>query len=75
MHADVFFFISAVGFVILFVLWALLAVYLMRATRAFHRLVRKAHRDADEIGGKAKDMLDDVKESSIFHLFFKHKKK
>jgi hypothetical protein len=48
-----------------------LLVYLIRISRTFNKIIERAERDIDEIGDITKEMLEEVKDSTLFHLFFK----
>lgn len=75
MQSEVFFFISAVGFVLLWILVAIFLVYLIRATRALSRIAEMAERNIEHVGDMTKEMLDDVRESAVFGFLFKKKKR
>lgn len=75
MQSQVFFFISSVGFVILSILVAVLMYYLIRAAKTFERIMAKLERDIENIGDATAEMLDDLRESSLFRFFVKRVKK
>jgi hypothetical protein len=75
LNSEIFFFISSIGFVVLFILLAILIFYLIRATRIFNSLMGKVEDDIDKIGDTTKELLEDVRDSTIFNFFFKKKKK
>mgnify|MGYP001576873685 CR=1 FL=1 len=75
MQSEIFFFISSIGFVILWVLIAILVIYLIRATKTFNKIIEKVEKDIDHIGDTTKEMLEEVKDSYIFNLVFGKKKK
>ena len=75
LQSQVFFFISSIGFIIL---WALLAVflyYLIRAMNTFSRVMDKIEGGVNTIGDTTKEMLGEIKNSLIFNFLFKKKKK
>lgn len=74
-QSQIFFFISSVGFVILWILVGVLLFYLIRATRTFSKIIDKAEKDIDNIGDTTKEMLEDVRDSAVFGFFFRRKKK
>lgn len=74
-QAQIFFFISSIGFVLLWILIAIFLVYLIRATYTFSRIIRKVEKDIDNIGDTTREMLEDVRESTIFNFLFRKKKK
>ncbi len=75
LHSEIFFFISSIGFVILAVLLAILIIYIIRATKTFHSIMEKVESDIDNIGDTTKELLEDIRESTIFNFLFKKKKK
>lgn len=75
MQSETFFFISSIGFIILGVLVAAILISILRACRAFSRILEKAEKDIDSIGDTTKEMLDDMRESSVFQFLFRRKRK
>jgi len=75
LQMQIFFFISSVGFILLFLLVAILLLYLIRATSAFSRIMEKAEKDIDKLGDTTKEMLEDLRDSIIFKFLFGKKKK
>jgi len=74
-QSEVFFFISSIGFVTLWILVAIFLVYLIRATNAFSKIMEKAEKDINEIGDTTKEMIEDMKDSVIFNFLFRKKKR
>ncbi len=75
MQSQIFFFISSVGFVFLWVLVAIFLVYLVRATKTFSKIMDGIEKDVDHIGDTTKEMLNEVRDSAIFNFVFRQKKK
>jgi uncharacterized protein YoxC len=75
LQLQVFFFISSVGFVILAILLAIFLFYLIRTTHTLSRIMGKVEKDIDNIGDTTKEILDDVRDSVVFNLLFRKKKK
>lgn len=75
MQSEVFFFISSIGFVLLWVLTAIFLIYLIRATNTLGRIMERAEDDIDSMGDTTKEMLEDIHESVIFNFLFRKKKK
>lgn len=75
LQSQVFFFISSVGFVVLWILAAIFLFYLIRAMKTFSRIMNKIEKDIDNIGDTTKEILNDVKDSIIFNFLFRKKKK
>jgi len=74
-QSQVFFFISSIGFVILWILVAVFLVYLIRATDTFSRIMSKMEKDIDEIGDTTKEIVEDMRDSAVFNFVFRKKKK
>jgi hypothetical protein len=75
LQSQVFFFISSVGFVFLWILLAIFLYYLIRATSAFSRIMEKVEKDIGDIGDTTKEMLDDLRDNVVFKFLFGKKKK
>ena len=74
-QSDIFFFISSIGFVTLWILIAIFFVYLIRAMHTFSRILQQIEKGINEIGDTTKDMLEDMRESAIFRFIFGKKRK
>jgi len=75
LQSQIFFFISSIGFIILWVVVAICLIYLIRATAIFSRIMEKIEKDIDNIGDTTAEVLDDMRESAIFQFLFRRKKK
>ncbi|MFA6177281.1 MAG: hypothetical protein WC694_00050 [Candidatus Paceibacterota bacterium] len=75
LQSQVFFFISSVGFVFLWILTAIFLFYLIRITRTFSRIMNKIEDNINRIGDTTKEMLGDLRDSSLFNFFLRKKKK
>lgn len=73
-YIQLFFILSSVGFVFLWVFISIFLFYLICAMRTFHRIAQKLEKNIDELSGDAKDLVKDIKESVVFNFFFKKKK-
>jgi uncharacterized protein YoxC len=74
-QSQVFFFISSVGFVFLWILAAIFLYYLIRATSALSRITEKFEKDINNIGDTTRELLDDMKDNIIFKFLFGKKRK
>ena len=74
-QSDVFFFISSIGFVSLWILLAIFLIYLIKISHKFSRIIDKVEEDINEISDTTKDMFLDMKESAFFHFLFGAKKR
>jgi uncharacterized protein YoxC len=75
MQSQIFFFISSVGFVVLWIATAVALFYLIRAIKTFSRIINKLEKDIENIGDTTEELLGDIRDSSIFQFFFRGKKK
>ena len=75
MQSEVFFFISSVGFIILWILMAIFLIYLIRAMNSFSRMMNKVEKNVGDISDEAKEMVEDIRESTVFQFLFKKKRK
>jgi hypothetical protein len=73
-HADIFFFISSIGCILIVILLATALVYLIRLLRKIDRLAQQLKDRAHAIGQSAEGMIDDIRESPAFG-FLVHKKR
>ncbi len=74
-HADIFFFISSIGFIILGILSIILMVRIITITRSFSRIIKKVEKDIETIGDTTKEMIEEMHDSSLFRLLFNGRKK
>lgn len=75
LQSQIFFFISSIGFVILWVLVVVAFFRLICAINIFSRIMRRVERDIDNIGDTTKEMFKEMRDSSFFHFFFGRKRK
>lgn len=73
-NAELFFIISSVSFVILWILVAIFLFYLIRATKAFSQIIEKIEGGINKAGDITKEMLGDLRDSAIFNFIFRKKK-
>ncbi|MBI3888517.1 hypothetical protein HY311_01865 [Candidatus Nomurabacteria bacterium] len=74
-QSQVFFFISSVGFVFLWILAAIFLFYLIRAMSAFSRIMDKIEKDMNNISDTTRDLFEDMRDSVIFNFLFGKKRK
>ncbi len=74
-HADIFFFISSIGFIILGVLAIVLMVKIIQITNTFHRIIKKVESGIDTIGDTTKEIMEEMQDSLLFRFLFKGRKK
>jgi uncharacterized protein YoxC len=71
----IFFLISSLGFIILFILVAVFLLYVIHSVRTAKRILEKVENNIDQIGDAAKGMLEDLRDNIIFKFLFGRKKK
>jgi uncharacterized protein YoxC len=74
-HADIFFLVSTIGFIIIFILLAAVLIYLIRLLNSVARISKKIEKDIDNIGDTAKNFIMQLSDSTIFSWIFGTKKK
>jgi hypothetical protein len=75
LQSQVFFFISSVGFITLWIFLSVFLFYLIRVTKIFSTILLKIEKDIDTIGDTTKEMIEEVRESAFFRFVFRKKKK
>lgn len=74
-QSDLFFIISSVGFVLLWIFVAILLFYLIRISHSFSRIMDKIEDNVNKIGDTTKEMLEDLRDNKLFSFFIKKKRK
>lgn len=74
-QSEVFFIISSIGFVLLWVFVAILLFYLIRISQSFSRIMDKIEDNVNKIGDTTKEMLEDLRDNKLFSFFIKKKRK
>ena len=74
-QSQVFFFISSMGFIFLWILAATFLYYLIRVARAFSRIMDMIENHINTVGDITKEMLSEMKDNPIFNFLFGKKKK
>ena len=74
-QAQVFFFISSIGFIFLWVMVAIFLFYLIRIANTLSRLVEKFEKNIDNIGDTTKELLSEMRDNLIFKFLFGKRKK
>jgi uncharacterized protein YoxC len=75
LQSQVFFFISSVGFIFLWILVAIFLFYLIRAMNAFSRIMDRIEKDMNNISDTTKDLFEDLRDSKVFNFLFGKKRK
>ena len=74
-QSQIFFLISSVGFVILWAMVAILLFYVINTMKIFYRIMDKIEKGIDSVGDTTKEMLEDMRDSSVFRFLFRKKKR
>jgi uncharacterized protein YoxC len=74
-NSNIFFFISSIGFIIIGILICILLVYLIRTMSIFRRIVKKLEGNVDTISLSTKNLIEEIKDSNVFHFMFGKKGK
>mgnify|MGYP000455665154 CR=1 FL=1 len=74
-HADLFFFIATIGFVLLWGLIAIAIVYVIRLFRSVLRITTILEKDVAAISSDTKDLIHDLRHSRAFRFLFGKAKK
>lgn len=74
-QTQVFFFISSVGFVVLWIFSAIFLFYLIRATNTLSRILDKAEKDINDLGETTKEIIEEIKDNKVFSFLFGKKKR
>ena len=75
LQMQVFFFISSVGFIFLWVLVAIFLFYLVRAINTFSRIMDRIEKDMNNLSDSTKDLFEDLRNNAIFNFLFRKKRK
>ena len=70
---QIFFLISSLGFITLFILVAILLLYVINSVNTAKRILEKTEKNIDNIGDTAKDIYEDMRNSIIFRFLFRKK--
>ena len=69
-QSEVFFIISSVGFVLLWILLAICMIYVIRIMHLITRIMKKAEDGIIQMNDTANDMLEDIHDSAVFRFVF-----
>ena len=75
MQSQVFFLISSVGFVLLWIFVAILLFYLIHIARAFSAIMDKIENNMNRLGDITKELLTSLRDSMPFNFFFRKRRK
>lgn len=72
---DLFFIISTIGFIIMWALFVVFLVYLIKIARIFHSISQNFKHKIDTFSDSTQEIIDDIQKSSFYRLFFGSKTK
>lgn len=75
LQADIFFFISTLGFIVVFILVAILVLRLIKLLKIAREMAGKLEENVDTISLEAKEFFTDLRKSFLYRIFFGKKKK
>ncbi len=75
MQSEIFFFISSIGFIVLGILIAAALIYILRSLHLFSKILKKAEKDIDSMGDTTKEMLEDLRDSTVFRFLVGNRKR
>ena len=70
-QTQVFFFISSIGFIVLWILALFFMYYLIRSMYIFSKIMQKIDKDIEQVGEISSEMISDIRDSSVFNFFFR----
>lgn len=65
-QSDIFFFISSVSFVVLWILVAIFLFYLIRAVKIFYKIIDRVEGDINKVGDITREMFEEMKDSAVW---------
>lgn len=74
LHANTFFFISSIGFIITFLLLAIVLLYLVSVLRKANRIAKGLEQNAEAIGEDAREFILDIRNSPVLAFLFGRKR-
>lgn len=74
-QSQIFFFISSIGFIVLFILLIIIFVRLAHVLKTFSRMSDKLEKNVENIGDSAEEMVEDIRDSVVYRFMFGKKKK
>lgn len=74
-HADIFFFIASIGFVLITCILAVGLVYMIGILQSVRRITDKIESGIATVGEDAKELVSDLRESMAFRMLFGGRKR
>lgn len=73
-QSDIFFFISSISAIVFTVFFIIIGFYLVKTMKNFHHISQTLREAVDDTDQELREMIDQVRESSIFNFLFGKKK-
>jgi len=74
-HADIFFFIASIGFVIFFILVFIVLIYIIKLLKKTNNMASIVEGNIETISEEAKDMMLEFRDSPIIGFLFGRKRR
>ncbi len=74
-YIQLFFIISSIGFVMLWILVGIFLFYLIKTMRIFHRLSQKLETSITTMSDSIEEIVEDVRGHSVYRFIFGDRKK
>lgn len=74
-HADMFFFVSTIGFILIFGALFVGLLYIIGILKSVRTISRKLEGDVDVISAEAKDFFQDIQSSVVYRMIFGKKRR
>jgi hypothetical protein len=74
-HADIFFFVATIGFIVIFALFAVALMYLISLFKSILKITKIIEKDIETIGDTTKEFIMQLWDNPIFSWLFASKKK
>ena len=69
-HADIFFFISSIGFIGIFAILIVGLWYVVGILKSVRQISQKLEKDVDDISGEEKEFFGDIRNSMFYRMVF-----
>lgn len=73
-HADIFFFIASIGFIVLTAITAVLLFYVIGILRKVKAVSETIGENVEGMSADAREFVHDIRESSIYRMLFPRKR-
>jgi hypothetical protein len=74
-HADIFFLVATIGFIVIFGLFAIALLYLISLFKSILNISKIVEKDIETIGDTTKEFIMELRDNQIFSWLFGAKKK